>query len=71
MIATRLKPFSTKLIRPPAPEFEQNFIEGGWPRVNAMYGKRCAYRWYVMTGPEKLKAARLRYRKGQTAGGAK
>jgi len=61
MIAVRPKPYSSKRPIPPAPEFEAMFIHHGWSKVNRMYGKRCAHRWYIALGAERLKAARARY----------
>lgn len=58
---TPLKPFSTRRLRTPPPEFEKIFIEFGWPKVNHMYGKRAAYRFYLALGAERLKAARKKY----------
>lgn len=69
-VTTRPKPFSTKAwaaMRPDpdvAAEFEAFFIAGGWSKVNRAYGKRCAWRWYIMLGPERLKAARERHLRG-------
>lgn len=57
----RPRPYSTKVFRPPAPEFERIFIQHGWSKVNRMFGKRCSTRWYAMLGAERLKAARARY----------
>lgn len=61
MTQQRLRPYSTKIFRKPAPEFEEMFIMHGWSKVNELYGKRCANRWYIMLGAERLKAARARY----------
>lgn len=47
-----------------AAEFEAFFITGGWSKVNRAYGKRCAWRWYIMLGAERLKAARERHLRG-------
>lgn len=60
-----LKPYSTKLPRPVPAEFEQNFIAGGWARVNQMYGKRPAQRYFTLSGPEKLHAARKAAKAGR------
>jgi hypothetical protein len=60
-----LKPYSTRTMLPPAPEFERFFIEEGWSKVNRLYGKRCANRWYIMLGAGRLKAARERFKRGQ------
>jgi hypothetical protein len=74
MMAVRSKPYSTKAWAKmiPAPdvahEFEQFFITGGWAKVNRMYGKRCANRWYIMLGAERLKAARARFVRGEADG---
>lgn len=57
----RPRPYSTKTFRPPAPEFEDIFVQHGWSKVNRMFGKRCAHRWYIMLGGERLKAARVRF----------
>lgn|GEM_PF-1784452 len=61
MTTGALKAYSTRRIKRIPPEFEDNFIEGGWPRVNTMYGKRCANRWFVALGAERLKEARKQY----------
>lgn len=61
---TRPRPYSTKTLRPPAPEFEPTFVQHGWSKVNRMFGKRCAHRWYIMLGGERLKAARVRFLRG-------
>lgn len=60
----RPRPYSTKTFRQPAPEFERIFIQHGWAKANRMFGKRCANRWYIMLGAERLKAARERYLRG-------
>lgn len=60
----RPRPYSTKTLRPPAPEFEPTFVQHGWSKVNRMFGKRCAHRWYIMLGAERLKAARARFLRG-------
>ena len=65
MTAIRPKPYSTKKMRPPAPEFEAMFVQHGWSKVNRMYGKRCAHRWYLALGAERLKAERDRHVRGQ------
>lgn len=49
-----LRPYSTKRVRPIPPEFEENFVDGGWPRVNHMYGKRPALRYFHAVGAERL-----------------
>jgi len=55
------RPLSTKVIRKPAPEFEQIFIEHGWEKVGRMFGKRCSNRWFIMLGAERLREARDAY----------
>ncbi|MBB5709323.1 hypothetical protein [Sphingomonas xinjiangensis] len=62
-----LKPYSTKRPRPVPPEFEQNFIAGGWARVNQMYGKNPALRYFRVSGPERLSLMRKAHvrRKGK------
>lgn len=57
----RPRPYSTKVFRPPSPEFEAMFVTHGWSKVNELYGKRCANRWYIMLGAARLKAARVRF----------
>lgn len=65
--STRPRPYSTKVVtrmmpsREVAHEFEQFFVTEGWTKVNSVYGKRCANRWFIMLGPARLKAARARY----------
>lgn len=63
----RPRPYSTKLFRPPAPEFEDIFIRHGWAKCNRMFGKRCSVRWYAMLGAERLKAARAQFVRGVEA----
>jgi hypothetical protein len=60
----RPRPYSTKTIKPPAPEFEQIFIQHGWTKINRMFGKRCAQRWFIMLGAGRLKAARDAFVRG-------
>lgn len=60
----RPKPYSTKKLRPPAPEFEQMFVMHGWSKVSRMYGKRCSQRWFIALGPERLRKARDAYKEG-------
>lgn len=64
MTPQRPRPYSTKTFRPPAPEFEGIFVQHGWGKVNRMYGKRCANRWFIMLGAERLKAMRARFVRG-------
>mgnify|MGYP004535177185 CR=1 FL=1 len=54
-----LKPYSTKRPKPVPAEFEPNFVAGGWARVNQMYGKRPAVRYFQQSGPDRLRSARL------------
>lgn len=61
------RPYSTKILRTPAEEFEPIFVEHGWSKVNELFGKRCANRWYAMLGAARLKAARERFVKGVEA----
>ena len=53
-----LKPYSTKLVRPIPPEFEDFFVRGGWAKVNQAFGKRPALRYYTALGPDRLSLAR-------------
>jgi hypothetical protein len=59
------KAYSTKRPRPIPAEFELKFVEGGWAKVNCMYGKRCSQRWFLAAGPQRLREARLAYRSAQ------
>lgn len=63
-MTTAMRPYSTKVFRPPAEEFEPLFVQHGWSKVNELFGKRCSVRWYAMLGAERLKAARARYVRG-------
>lgn len=56
------KPYSTKRPRPVPAEFEQNFIDGGWRRVNLMYGKKPAWRYFTALGGEVLSAKREQFK---------
>lgn len=60
------KPLSTKLARPVPPEFEAMFLAGGWPKVNQLYGKRAAQRYFTALGSDRLRAARDAQRYGTT-----
>lgn len=52
------KAYSTKRVRPVPVEFERNFIELGWCVVNHMYGKRAAQRYFIASGPQRLRKLR-------------
>lgn len=52
------KPYSTKRAKPIPAEFERNFILGGWARVNQMYGKRPALRYFTVIGGDRLSLMR-------------
>lgn len=56
-----LRPYSTKALRPPVQEFEPIFVQHGWAKVNRMFGKRCAQRWFIMLGARRLRDARDAY----------
>lgn len=58
------KPLSTKLARPVPPEFEAMFLAGGWPKVNQLYGKRAAQRYFTALGADRLRVARAAERFG-------
>ena len=53
-----LKPFSTKIARPVPAEFEGEFVRHGHNHCKNLYGKRAAQRYFVASGPEKLRALR-------------
>lgn len=57
-----MKAYSTRTMLSPPPEFVGFFVEHGWSKVNRMYGKRAAQRYYHMLGPDRLKAARKRHK---------
>lgn len=60
-----LKPYSTKLARPVPAEFQQHFLEGGWPRVSHMYGKNPAWRYWRALGGQALSRQRDAFVKRQ------
>ena len=55
---------SSKRVPPVPPEFVQQFVEGGWRRIERVYGGRndLVRKWMVMAGGErKMKAMRREY----------
>lgn len=56
-------PPSTKVMRPTPPGFAEQFILGGWKRVERLYGCRSdlTVKWHHMAGGTTLNAARKRY----------
>ena len=62
---------SSKLVPPAPPEFAQQFIEGGWRRIERVYGARndLVRKWIVMVGGEReLKRLRREYMAGRRKG---
>lgn len=55
------KAYSTKVPKPVPAEFADVFMRKGWVRVNSMYGKRAAQRYFIASGPQKLRALRDAY----------
>lgn len=52
------KAYSTKRPKPVPVEFEQTFVQRGWCVVNNMYGKRAAQRFFIASGPQRLRGLR-------------
>lgn len=48
---------TVRTIPPPPPEFAQQFAEGGWRRVERIYGARTSLirKWIAMTGADKAR----------------
>ncbi|WP_010337794.1 hypothetical protein [Sphingobium yanoikuyae] len=62
---------SSKLIPPLPPEFAQQFVEGGWRRIERVYGARndLVRKWIAMAGGEReLKRLRREYMAGRRKG---
>lgn len=60
---------STRIIPPPPPEFAEEFIAGGWRRVERLYGCRTdlLLKWIEMCGGAELHRRR-KERMGQVKG---
>jgi hypothetical protein len=58
---------STKVIPPVPTNFARNFIEGGWRKVERMYGQRddLLIKWKSLAGGQALDDARTAYRFGR------
>lgn len=57
----------SRRIPPVPPEFVQQFIEGGWRRIERIYGARndLMRKWIALAGGERhLKSLRRAYRQG-------
>jgi len=68
----RMRPVAARMLSTKAPqqvpvEFESVFIEHGWNRANYLFGKRATTRYYMLLGPERLRAARDEYVRAQQA----
>ena len=52
---------------PPPPEFAQQFIEGGWRRIERLYNCRThlGMKWIEMCGGNDLKARRKAHMRGE------
>ena len=59
-----LKPYSTKAPKPVPVEYERLFVEHGHNRCKCAFGKRAAQRYFVVSGPARLRAARLAFLAG-------
>lgn len=59
------KILSKKLPRPVPPEFEPMLLQYGWDKVNNVFGKNPAEKFYAALGAERLKAARARFVRGE------
>jgi hypothetical protein len=57
---------STKAVPPVPPNFVENFIVGGWRKIERMYGARDdrLLKWIEMSGGDDLYRARLERRRG-------
>lgn len=60
-MADRPRPYSTRRARPIPPEFEETFVRQGWCKVNHLWGKRAAVRYFTALGSQRLRAARDAY----------
>lgn len=60
------KGLSTKAPQHVPVEFENVFVEEGWPRANYLFGKRATTRYFMYLGPERLRAARAAFVRAQT-----
>lgn len=54
-------------IEPVPPEFRQQFLDGGWRRVERLYGARTSLlnKWLVICGFEQVKAERRVAKRGR------
>lgn len=62
---------SSRLVPPVPAEFVQQFIEGGWRRIERVYGRRndLVRKWIVLVGGERdLKAKRREWLLKQRSG---
>lgn len=61
----------TRLIPPAPPEFADEFIAGGWRRVERLYGARTdlLLKWVEMSGGEALHARRREHMRMVGVGG--
>lgn len=58
-----------KHLKPPPPHFCENFIRGGWRKIERMYGSRTEVlrNWYHICGGERLTVMARAYRGGDLA----
>lgn len=58
----------TKAVSRVPPNFVENFVEGGWRRVERVYGtSRCVWQWVEMAGgADRLQSMRREYLKART-----
>jgi hypothetical protein len=56
-----MKAYSTKQPRPVPVEYEQSFVRYGHSACQQMFGKRAAQRYFLATGPSRLRKLRDEY----------
>lgn len=66
------RPPSTKVLPPPPPEFAEQFIAGGWRRIERIYGSRSdrLLKWFEMSGGDDLRRRRAEHMHVNKIGGA-
>ncbi len=60
----------TRLIQPAPPEFAEEFVRGGWRRVERLYGARTdtLLKWIEMCGGQELHKRRAETWRGNSRG---
>lgn len=68
-MTTMYRPPSTKLPKPPPPEFDEMFVKGGWRHVEHLTGARTdlLLKWLAQRGADRLRDLRRRYLRGDVA----